>query len=408
MPPYLAALYHMRSLAATLFTLAACAHAGTWTIIASKIGGGPLGVSCYEDGLTCITAVSQILPAGYEAKRSADGGATWATVPDADLFIFALYNSAVFGEFAVISGMEFIQKSSNKGLNFTQVPGSLAIGGGEIVRKVLGPSGAPIGFAILGLSNDGNSNGLVVSLNNVAGPWAEKNIPALNAGVIATDGAFFAGDWIVAGEEFETQRQRRLGSSRGGRRGRGARAAKATYATQVVRSGDGGATWQQLYYNATVATLGLACASPKNCVLVQEDADFAYIQTTTDGFATVATTLVDAAEGAALVEASVDGAGCFVVVGGAVSGGGQSSASYHSCDQGLTWEADELANFPFDLLFTDIDCGAGVNASCWATLCASNDGAGNRRPPGHPLTLLLFHSTPSHSLYLSMQGTTRG
>ena len=119
-------------------------------------------------------------------------------------------------------------------------------------------------------------------------------------------------------------------------------------------------------------TLGLACASPKNCVLVQEDADFAYIQTTTDGFATVATTLVDAAEGAALVEASVDGAGCFVVVGGAVSGGGQSSASYHSCDQGLTWEADALADFPFDLLFTDIDCGAGVNASCWATLCASN------------------------------------
>ena len=66
------------------------------------IGGGPLGVSCFEDGTTCVTATSQILPAGYEVKRSLDGGKTWGTVPDADLFIFGLDNQAVFGNYAIV------------------------------------------------------------------------------------------------------------------------------------------------------------------------------------------------------------------------------------------------------------------------------------------------------------------
>ena len=73
---------------------AVAAANATWTLISKTVGGGPLGVSCFEDGLTCITATSQILPAGFEVKRSLDGGVTWGLVPDADLFIFGLDNQA--------------------------------------------------------------------------------------------------------------------------------------------------------------------------------------------------------------------------------------------------------------------------------------------------------------------------
>jgi len=342
----------------SVFTLFPAAVLAEWQIIAKKIGGGPLGVACYEDGLTCITSVSQILPAGYEAKRSTDGGVTWATVPDQDLFIFALYNQAVYGEYAVISGSEFIQKSDNKGLNFSAVPGSLAIGGGSIVRKLFGSAGVPTGFAILGLTDDGNTNGLVVSQNNVAGPWTEINIGELKAGVIATDGAFLTDAWIVVGEEYTTggsqhSKQRRESPT------------KAVYATQVVRSIDKGKTWDTLYYNKSVATLGLACVDALHCCLVQEDADYAYIQCTMDGFKTVNTTLIDDTEGASLVEASVDSNLCYVVIGGAVTGGGQSPISYHSCDKGISWSLDTLSGFPYNLLFTDVDC---LQSGCWATL----------------------------------------
>jgi hypothetical protein len=131
---------------------AAAAANATWRLISKDIGGGPLGVSCFEDGLTCVTATSQILPAGYEVKRSQDGGVSWATVPDADLFIFGLDNQAVFGSLAIVSGDEFIQCSVNKGANFTQVPGSLALAGGEIARKLRAADGSWSGFAILGMT----------------------------------------------------------------------------------------------------------------------------------------------------------------------------------------------------------------------------------------------------------------
>lgn len=53
-----------------------------WHLIAQDIGGSPLGVAFFEDGVTGVTETSQLLPAGYETKRSSDGGVTWATVPD--------------------------------------------------------------------------------------------------------------------------------------------------------------------------------------------------------------------------------------------------------------------------------------------------------------------------------------
>ena len=341
------------------------------------IGGGPLGVSCFEDGLTCITATSQILPAGYEVKRSVDGGATWGVVPDADLFIFGLDNSAAFGDYAVVSGDEFIQCSTNKAANFSQVPGSVALAGGEIARKLRAADGSPSGFAILGLTDDGNSNGFVFVEGSCAAPWKEVNIAALDLGKIATDGAFFDGAWLVVGEEYETGAVRRRRSRTKKLRWEGGALVRtpppalraAAYATQVVLSTDRGATWTTLYRNASVATLGIGCRDATHCCLAQEDANIAYVQCTSDGFKTV-TTLTDATPGAALVAVGVTAAGCFVVVGGAVSNGVQGAAAYRSCDDGATWALDALdSSFPFGLLFTDIDCqNAGARPGCWATL----------------------------------------
>ena len=352
----------------------------TWSIVSRDIGGGPLGVSCFEDGLTCITATSQILPAGFEVKRSLDGAKSWATVPDADLFIFGLDNQAVYGDYAIVSGDFFIQCSDNRGANFSAVPGSVALAGGEIARKLHDASGAPSGFAILGMTDDGNSNGFIFTEGSCKGGWKEVNIGELDIGVIATDGVFFSGAWFVVGEEYETgggapSRRSRAPTRKlrweGGALTRtpAAELAAATYATQVVLSGDGGATWTTVYRNKTVATLGIGCVDKTHCCLAQEDANIAYIQCTSDGFATV-NTFVDDTPGAALVEVGVTGGGCFVVVGGAVTNGVQGAAVYRSCDAGATWSKDGLdSSFPLGLLFTDVDCmNVGGNAGCWATL----------------------------------------
>ena len=369
----------LRAIAPALVAASLAAPNTTWTIISRDIGGGPLGVSCFDDGLTCVTATSQILPAGFETKRSVDGGVSWATVPDADLFIFGLDNQAVYGNFAVVSGDEFIQCSTNRGANFSAVPGSIALAGGEIARTLRGPSGAPNGFAILGMTDDGNSNGFIWAEGGCSAGWREVNIAELDVGVIATDGAFFDGAWLVAGEEYVTEappppppgraalRTRKL-RWEGGRLARTPPAPlrAATYATQVVASADKGATWTTVFRNATVATLGMACRDAQHCCLAQEDASLAYIQCTSDGFHTV-TTLADDTPGAALVAVGVTGAGCYVVVGGAVSNGVQGAASWRSCDDGATWTKDALdSSFPFGLLFTDIDCVPG--RGCWATL----------------------------------------
>ena len=353
----------------------------TWSLIARDIGGGPLGVSCFEDGLTCVTATSQVLPAGYEVKRSLDGGVTWATVPDADLFIFGLDNQAVFGSYGIVSGDEFIQCSTNKGANFSQVPGSLALAGGEIARKLRAADGSWSGFAILGLTDDGNSNGLIWVEGSCANAWKEVNIQALELGAISTDGAFFEGAWLVVGEEYVTseappQGRRRRAPTRKLRWEGGALVPtpphalrKATFATQVVLSTDKGATWTTIYSNSSVATLGIGCRDATHCCLAQENANIAFIQCTSDGFKSVST-FTDATPGAALVAVGVTARGCFVVVGGAVSNGVQGAAAYRSCDDGATWAQDALdSSFPFGLLMTDVDCqNQGPRAGCWATL----------------------------------------
>jgi hypothetical protein len=349
-------------------------------------------VSCFEDGATCVTATSQILPAGYEVKRSLDGGKTWGTVPDADLFIFGLDNQAVFSDFAVVSGDEFIQCSVNKGANFTQVPGSLALAGGEIARKLRAADGSWGGFAILGLTDDGNSNGFVWVEGSCLGAWKEVNIQALDLGKIATDGAFFEGAWLVVGEEYVTEAPRRRGRKAPTRKLRwegGALAPTpphelraATYATQVVLSADKGASWTSLYTNNSVATLGIGCIDATHCCLAQEDANIAYIQCTSDGFKSV-NTFTDATPGAALVAVGVTAGGCFVVVGGAVSNGVQGAAAYRSCDDGATWAQDALdSSFPFGLLMTDVDCqNQGPRAGCWATLWDDSGIDPSKSPP---------------------------
>ena len=376
-----------------LLARAACAQQG-WRIIASDIGGMPLGVSFFEDGLTGVTATSQLLPAGYEVKRSLDGGHTWSIVPDQDLFIFALYNSAVAGTTAVASGMSFVQSSDNAAANFSWASGAPA--GGEIVRKLYDASGSTSGFAIMGETEDGSVNGFIScdGLLNTKGPWARHAVMWSNPSMLSIDGSFSNNSWVVVGNVYETatrkQRHERLpphprlewttaptgGAPRLTRR-TPPTADAATYATEVVVSTDAGATFTTVYSNTSIAALGVACIDATHCAFVGEDGEFAYAFVTLDGWVSVQRTLADTNEGAALVEVAVapgvcaGGGPAYVAVGGYVTAAGQAPVWYRSCDLGLSWAKDAAPSWPVsNLLVTDIDCQprAPNGTECWTTL----------------------------------------
>jgi hypothetical protein len=143
-----------------------------------------------------------------------------------------------------------------------------------------------------------------------------------------------------------------------------------------------------------------------HCCVVSEDASYAYIHCTQDGWHTVSRTLADMNDGAgqcdsrkrhcvdndglchemllpfsslllaAIVEITVaprvcTGGDAYLAVGGYVTGTGQSPVWYRSCDQGATWTKDPAPVMPVaGLLNTDVDCqGAAPNGTqCWTTL----------------------------------------
>lgn len=379
--------------AAACWSTPALASAG-WQLIASDIGGSPLGVSCFEDGLTCVTSVSQLLPAGYEALQSTDGGYTFQSVPDQDLFIFGLFNNAVFDTHAVLSGESFIQYSNNKGLNYSAADGGQGgPAGGEIVRLLHDTNGKPSGFAIMGLVDSSSTNGVVTSEDGGA-TWEQHNIPILGNELIATDGVFFADTWLVVAEEYITSlasssrrpRNRRAPTHKlrwgtGGALERTPREelGKAAYAMQVVKSTDGGVSWATLYQNASVAALGMACLDEQHCCIAGEDAQFAYLHCTRDGFKTTRETFADLTSGAALVEIGVwrgpANDTCYVAVGGYVTDFGQSPVYYRSCDKGATWALDAANISVAGLLVTDIDCQSGApNGTMCTTTLWDSDG----------------------------------
>jgi hypothetical protein len=369
-------LLHRVAVAASVV---ACAGAQRgWHLIAQDIGGMPLGVSFFEDGLTGVTATSQILPAGYETKRSSDGGVTWATVPDQDLFIFALYNGAVFGSNAVMSGMSFVQVSVDKGANFSWSVGAKA--GGEIVRKITSAVGSPCGFAIVGETEDGSVNGYIASYQGgLSDTWRDVNVQWTNPEMLALDGSFLNTSYTLVGNVYitsETAPRRNVPRRRAPRT-----AAKAQYNTEVVVTTDAGATFTTVYTNNSVSALSIACVDPSHCCFVSEDGDYAYIHCTVDG-TSYAQSLADTIEGAALVEIAVAPGTCagggpaYVAVGGYVTGAGQAPVFYRSCDLGTTWAKDPTPSWPVaNLLVTDIDCQPATpgGTTCWVTLW--DDGA---------------------------------
>lgn len=335
-----------------------------------------------------MTATSQIIPAGYEAKQSKDGGVTWNTVPDQDAFIFALYNGAVYDQYAVLSGMTFVQVSSDRGANFSWSVGAKA--GGEIVRKVMDANGAPTGFAILGETEDGSVNGYITSLSHgAAGTWKDVNIQWADPEMLSIDGSFLNSTYTVVGNVYITQAadvKRGEGRRRRASRRAQARGGKATYATEVVTSSDGGSTWTTVFSNDTVSALGVACIDAAHCCFVGEDADAAYIFCAMDG-KTYSRVLADTIDGAALVEIAVAPGTCagggpaYIAVGGYVDGAGQAPVFYRSCDMGNTWAKDALPSWPVaNLLVTDIDCqpAAPGGTACFSTLW--DDGGSTSSP----------------------------
>ena len=226
-----------------------------WHVLAKDIGGAPLGVACFEDGLTCVTETSHILPfPGYETMESLDGGTTWAQVPDSDgvLGVLALYNVAASGQYAVVSAEASIQLSNDRGHNFTAAQGPA---GGEIVRKLFAADGSVSGFAIMGETTDGNTIGLVASNISVNGgkTFLPINIGELDPGILSIDGSFTSTSWTVCGNEYVTAARTRARSRIQQRilqrlHGRPAPVplaapAKAAYHTQIVVSRDVGITW---------------------------------------------------------------------------------------------------------------------------------------------------------------------
>jgi hypothetical protein len=168
----------MRLLLGGGFIAGAMAQQG-WHLIARRIGGMPLGVAFFEDGVTGVTATSHLVPfPGYEAMRSLDGGVTWNKQPDSDgLGVGGLFNSAVFGNSAVISGETTIQYSNDTGAHFYEAPKGPA--GGEIVRKLQAADGSPDGYAIMGMTTLGNCNGFVASVDRGV-HWTEYNVADIN------------------------------------------------------------------------------------------------------------------------------------------------------------------------------------------------------------------------------------
>lgn len=306
--------------------------------------------------------------------------------------MLALYNVAAAGNAAVVSAEAAIQFSTDRGHTFNKSAGPA---GGEIVRKLMARDGrSAAGFAILGETTDGNTIGLVASYD-AGRTFTPINIGELDPGVLSIDGSFANASWTVVGNVYQTSlgvrerarsriQQRLL--ARLGRAAAGApapvpaqqslRGGKAEYHTQVVVSLDAGATWTTAWRNASVAALGVACAdaAQRSCCAVSEDADFAYIHCTTDGWATTKEVLADTNEGAALVEVAVSvtaNSTCFVAVGGYVTDAGQSPVFYRSCDSGATWAKDPLPSWPVaNLLATDVDCQPAITdgTGCWATL----------------------------------------
>lgn len=376
-----------------------------WYIIASDIGGSPLGVSFFEDGLTGVTATSEIVPfPGYFTKVSTNGGYNWSSVPDQDLFIFGLYNSAVYGNNAVISAMEFIQYSNTKGNHFNASSSSGTCAGGEIVRLLHDINNLPCGFAILGQTNSGNVNGIVVSYDGGV-TFKPINIPEWDPDILSIDGVFFNSTWIVGGNQYVTGTtlntaaadkpsgisppKKSLHSSYHHRRSPTTRlqylpnddsidsrssgryvptygkvdSTKGAYDTQIIISNDAGSTWTTVYRNKTVALLGIACIDTQNCCFVGENAEYAFIYCTNDGFQTTYRGVDDNTQGAALVEIAVgmyNNQTCYIAVGGYVSASGdQGPVFYRSCNFGKqgSWSTDPLPSWPVaNLLVTDIDC----------------------------------------------------
>ena len=345
-----------------LLSLAACLISGVaaqagWRIIARDIGGGALGTAFFEDGQTGIAATSQILPAGYELRITHDGGVTWSTVNNSYKPLDAYYNVAAFGTHAIASADFIVPQSSDMAATFHN---SDAPAGGQIVRKLAAADGHYLGFAIIGTTTDGNVNGAVTSADAGA-TWQSRNVQWSNVAIVAIDGSFLNSSWTLVGNVYETS----------------STAAAGTYATEVVVSSDAGGTWSTVYQNASVAALGLACLDAQRCCLVGEDGDYAYIQCTTDGWASVADPLTDLEEGAAIVEIAVapgvcaGGAAAYIAVGGVVAGDAQQPGFWRSCDAGATFVKDATPAWPVaNLLVTDIDCQphSPNGTQCWTTL----------------------------------------
>jgi len=379
-----------------------------WYIIAEDIGGSPLGVSFFEDGLTGVTATSEIFPfPGYFTKLTKNSGYNFTIVPDQDLLIFGLYNTAVYNQFAVVSGESFIQYSTNKGTYFNASSSSGKCAGGEIVRLLHDINNLPIGFAILGQTSDGNTNGLVTSYDGGM-TFTPVNIAEWDPDILSIDGVFFNDTWIVGGNQYvtglssanheatpyrrmsKTTRLQYISDPTLPRKGKyvptynNINSSKGTYNTQIVISTDNGVTFTTVYRNKTVALLGMACIDTNNCCFVGENAEYAFIYCTNDGFKTTERVVADNTEGAALVEIAVsmyNNQTCYIAVGGYVSASGdQGPVFYRSCNMGIkgSWSTDPLPSWSVaNLLVTDIDCQNHVinstSSLCTVTLW-DNDG----------------------------------
>jgi hypothetical protein len=145
--------------------------------------------------------------------------------------------------------------------------------------------------------------------------------------------------------------------------------ATSPYEAQLLKTTDGGKTFQSLMYNQNKYYFnGIDCSTVDNCCVTAENDDStayagAYIFCTNDSGKTWNQAYRNATVGMSLLDLRSVGATGYVAVGGIITSFPVAATFLYSPDQGKTWLPDgEIAG----QYATSVDCTSST-AECWAT-----------------------------------------
>jgi hypothetical protein len=135
------------------------------------------------------------------------------------------------------------------------------------------------------------------------------------------------------------------------------------YIAQIVKTTDGGNTWTSVFTQYNYAYLnGIDCLDENRCCVAAENDDtngFASILCTFDGGANWNQTYYNNATGASLLDLRVVGTDGYWAVGGEESEVGSAAGFLYSADAGMTWTLDTVISGQY-ATSVDVSCTALV------------------------------------------------